>query len=211
MSKKRISSTSHTTRLYSRNESHVKKMVRDFGHENTKYRNVTAAIRHYVELGIATEKRTEGLTSVESRIVKTSQKEVIIETIRPLTKEIDRLTNIIEDLREENKDLRSGQFDIIQLLKPLSFLLKKCLHNILILRSVFYVFSLGYKSKDISSFTIKDWNNLVVAINNKTITLTEEELKRSAEEETDINLLNNNVRDAFKLVKNSKKTEQKDS
>ena len=93
----KISKTAHGTRLFVKDDWHVRNKVKDFGTTDTRFKDNTAAIRHYVHLGIVAEKRTEGVRILDDRIFKSTQTEVITDSLLPVKSAIDLLTKAMKE------------------------------------------------------------------------------------------------------------------
>lgn len=204
MSKLKISKASTPSRLFSNDERHIKNKVRQLRFEDKRFENNSAAVRHYVHLGVITEKRTETANTLDDRIIKSSQKEVVRSELIPLVEHINELTKEITFLREQQEvflaqmsknfeNLRarfetlfeqfSGQFGKLfaELLRT-GKINEEALRNAIVLRTIMFVFLIGYKTGRIDPKIQTDWNSVVAWTIKKAAELSAEQIMQIADE-----------------------------
>lgn len=199
MSEIKISNESLPARLYAPDTRHIKRRVAEFGGTDTRFKDKTAAVRHYVHLGIVTEKRTETANTLEDRIIKTAQKEVVIETLLPVKNSIDALIEAMQNFDRKQDahflDATKQNNTVIRRLEEFFYLAEKSLQklsddvissgvggeeilrNIVILRSIQYVFLLGYKTGKIEPDEKVNWEYVVRLAHEKARELSYAELE----------------------------------
>ncbi len=72
-----ISKTTQTVRLYAKDQTHIENMVQGFRFTETNFANVLAAIRYYINLGFSAETRVGTAHSLDGKIIREAQKEVV--------------------------------------------------------------------------------------------------------------------------------------
>lgn len=199
MSKKAVSKVNHTIRLFDNDNFHITKKVKELRYTDIKFKDNSSTIRHYVMLGIAYEKRTEAANTLDDTIIKRSQSEVVRGELNPIKTSIDSLITVIETLTHNQKinieevvksqelinlklDAINNQLsqNLLPLLKAITkseFLNLQSLRNIIILRSVLFVFLMAHRTDRIDPDKIKDWQKVIKFAHVKAEELTDEELK----------------------------------
>lgn len=102
---KPISKGSMGTRLFSKNEIHIKKMVKKNGSGDKRFKDDSAAIRYYVELGIAAENNAvEASENLVNSIFRRDQKQAVAEHLSPLAEAINILWEAVKTLDANQAD-----------------------------------------------------------------------------------------------------------
>ena len=100
-----ISRKGSPVRLLNRCQIHIEKMVRDLKHVDPNFANETAAVRHYVNVGIAAETATSDLRrSLDNTIVKKSIKTAAHDEITVLKKDLEKAVDLLKDLSKRQTE-----------------------------------------------------------------------------------------------------------
>ena len=199
MSKRAISKSNSSSRLFTKDEHYLKNKVKTLKFTDPNFRDNSSAIRYYVQIGIASERRVEAANSLDDKIIKSSQQEVVREELNPLKKSIDSLINVIERMNDNqnkntqevlksqeltnlkldsiNDQLSQHLLPLLKLITKSEFLNMQSLRNIIILRSVLFVFLMAHRTERINPDKIKDWQKIIKFAHVKAEELTDEELK----------------------------------
>lgn len=166
MATKKIGKQSISVRLNVGDEKHVNITVRTKGAVDARFNTVTNAVRYYVGLGIAAEKRVATGNDLGTRIIRETQREVFNQSLGPLT-------DILNGLREVMQEVREGQeaaetlanrtvLDLTGLMNKITQIGTRDLQNTLIVRSILFVYLLGFKTDRIAPDERTTWDNLIV-------------------------------------------------
>lgn len=192
-----------------------------------RFENNSAAIRFYVHLGIATENRTSVVNSLDDKIIKASQKEVVIETLLPVKNAVDTLTAAIEEFGSKQQEYfiaANKQNDALvrhiengfnglgeHITKSFTRLLheillngklnEQSLRNIIVLRSILYVFLLSYKIGRIEPNEKINWEKLVLEIHSKAQEISLAEIYELTTEEFETGVVKQLAREMFERLR----------
>ena len=244
---KSVSRTPNYTRLKVGDKKHIASMVEEFKKTDKRFENEASAIRHYVHLGIVAETSTDDLrNSLDSVIVRDSQKEAVRDELKPLAGVIKTL---VEKLDEQDQNLNEffadltkrtekieGSIDakaqaleasivdnsksiesrielnfsqlfstLTEITKQLSAMfnfVRYILRNLIILRSVIYIFLLGYKTGIIEGGKESQiiWNNLIQLAHQKAMDLSLVELTQLKDDQVESTVIQKMASDIFKEV-----------
>lgn len=223
MSKKTISKTTIGTRLFTKDEKHINHQVKSLRFINPNFKDNSSALRYYVQLGIAYEKGTETANTLDDKIIKSSQKEVVRSELDPLKNSIDSLIGIIKEMNQNNdtnfqevlksQDITNLKLDSIsdqltQNLLPLLKIITKSerlnlhsLRNIIILRSVLFVFLMAQKTGRIDPDKITDWQKIIKFAHSQAEELSDEELKQIESESFETSVVETLAHKLFNEIK----------
>lgn len=206
-----------------KDNDHLNRKVRSLRYDDKRFENFGAAIRHYVHLGIATEKRTETANTLDDKIIKASQKEVVTDSLLPLKTSIDDLIGAMRSFAQKQDEqyaesAKLGQHILRrvdgineQLSGQLGELLSKILtdgktteetlRNVIVLRSILYVYLLAYKTGRIEPNGDAAWTKLVVATTQKAQELSIVELQHLAQGNLETQVVEGLATEMFKIIK----------
>lgn len=203
MSTLKISKENLPSRLFEKDLNHVKRKVKESGYADTRFKDKSSTIHYYVRLGIGTETRTETANNLDDKIIKASQKEVVIESLLPVKNSIDGLTNVMQEFKEKqdahfteanrktdilmrrienlNEQINGQLGDILKQIMTTGKVSEESLRNVIVPRSIHYVFLFGYKAGRIEPSDNAQWTKLVSFAHQKAQQLSLEELQHLAE------------------------------
>ncbi len=181
MSERKKSGETWSGRLLVRDANFLKQKIKTDGVRDVRFKDRSAALAHYVHLGIAAEKQVEAANSLGDRIIRESQREVVIDSLRPLKEAIDKLTVTMtgfgelqaSSLSETTRVTRGIQEGVIHLAARS----RRELENIIIIRSVLFVFLLGIRTNRIQPDERTPWDKLIAFAHEKARELAVEETK----------------------------------
>ena len=208
---------------------HISKMIKELGKDDKKFENPAAAIRHYVHLGIAAETATSDLrNSLDNTIVKQSQKEAVRNELKPLSEIIEKLINTIKESKEENSQfftdvakrteiietkieraneniaaaIEQGNNSILEMMKSVLLTGEQTLRNLIVLRSIIYVFALGHKTGKIEpgKENLIKWNNLIALAHHRANQLSIAEVKMLSSEVLEAHIIQEMASDIFRQI-----------
>ncbi len=198
-----ISRINVSVRLLNKSKMHIEKMVRDFKRDDPNFATESAAVRHYVNIGIAAETATSDLrNSLDNYIVRKSQKLAVRDELKPLVGNIkknddfliefknntDRLLNDLATRSEKiEAKLDAGieaNNELIKLLKGFQITGEQSLRNIIVLRTILYIFLIGHKTGNIAPGKENEiqWSKLVRTTHSKANALSIAEIKMLSSE-----------------------------
>ncbi len=204
-----VSRTTNTVKLLIGDKMHIKQMVKEFKSTDERFKNETNAIRYFVHLGISAQQATENLqNSLDNTIVKNSIKEAVRKEISFHSAHIEKLQTITENLIKENEanfteiarrtdaieDLISAEGQTLLKTLNAGFLMSEdalrtnehalqtsehSLRNLIVLRSIFYVFLLGHRTGKIApgEEDLIKWNKIIILAHEKANQLSLKEIK----------------------------------
>lgn len=204
MSEKKISKAPTAGRLCRNDELHLEKQVKLFKTSDPKFKDNSAALRYYVNLGIKTEVRslkggnfdeTKGSLTARSNSNFGSNDPLI-----PIKNSIDILTKAVDDLSNKQYDFFQGQTEgitdlrneLLTQFEKVSTLintpsemeinaerfLKEILKNIVVFRCIHYVFLLGISPGSIPiKYETIDWQRVVKIVYDRAAKISPEELE----------------------------------
>lgn len=186
MKQRKISRVNTPARLFAKDEEHIRTKVKINGITDTRFKDNSSAIRYYVQNGIDYEKRIQSSNTLDSTIIKSSQKEVITETLKPVKSSVDDLINVMKDFGKKQEEHfteslklserlarrfeatnEQHESNYAELMKE--FLIggkinEEALRNAIVLRSILSVFLLAYKTGRIIPSDKTNWNKVVFFI-----------------------------------------------
>lgn len=199
--KKKISKQVSFTRLLIEDRKYLDEQILEYRGRDANFENLNAAIRHYVHVGIAATLQTDQIEhTLDNAIVKRSQKNAVRDELKPLSNNIKNLNEIIEFMMNENRNHFSQLMESSRVIedlidKKLELLMgaaeqmlltankgggteRESLRNIIVLRSLFYLFLLGHKVGRIDNGleNQKVWQALVITAHERANELSDEEL-----------------------------------
>lgn len=216
---KKLSETTHHIKIFMTDLRHIRRKLKD-ENDKAHFKSISSAIRHYVHNGIAAEDNIDYTrNSLKDRIVREAQKNIVFDAHKPLTRKIDRIETLIKNLEVQQdlnfrsqsnqfvnlEDALSGEFSkIAGFLNNLPAALpkapentsrepsleKEILKNILVLRSVMYVYVLGMfgKAVPITGDGNHFWVNLLEVAHREAHQLSALEIFKLDEEELELKL-----------------------
>lgn len=207
MPEQKISKENLPSKLYERDLNHIKRKVATDGKTDTRFKDKSSTIRYYVHIGIVNEKRVETAHTLDDKIIKASQEEVVSKSLSPLKKSIDDLITVMKNFETNqtefftesarqneyltrrieglNEMINSTLGDLIRQLLHNGRVSEETLRNVIILRSIQFVFLLGYKTGRIDPQERAPWDKLVKFAHQKAAALSLEELHALAEGKVD--------------------------
>ena len=230
---KKISKETTATRLFSKDSDHIKKLVRKNRFTDKRFENNSAAIRYYVELGIAAENSAEYPVkntdkNLDREIINSEQEDVVREDLIPLTNTVENLfgaikilganqaeyfTNSATQLSRIETHLERGIKEISrQLITSLESIYaqfdqsektgNETLRNLIVLRSVFYIFLLGHKTGKIEPGreNIGKWNQVIKLAHEKANGLSIKEVKMLSSAVLEANTIQSMAAEIFRQV-----------
>ena len=204
MSRKKIGTHSVTVRLYVSDEKYIKNKVTTEGQADTRFSSRTNAVRHYVQFGIAAERQVESANTLGQRIIKESQKEVVIDSLRPLKEALDKLTLTIGSLGASQQtalaETTRATTNLSDEVRNLAETGQRELANIFIIRSVLFVFLLGIKTNRIQPDERTPWDKLITFAHERAQQLAAQEVV--AGHNADSELVRKLANELFAAVKN---------
>lgn len=227
---KKISKEPAGTKLFLKDSEHIKKLVKKYRYTDKRFESSSAAIRYYVELGIAAENPVENSAEdLKHKIVLSSQKNIVDEQLVPLTEAIeilfermkifdknqtDYFTDSATHLNRIEAHLERGIKDISRQLLVTSLesiyaqfdgsgkIGEETLRNLIVLRTVFYVFLLGHKTGKTESVkeNIVKWSRMINLAHEKANELSMNEVKMLSSEVLEGAIIQNMAREIFRQV-----------
>ena len=226
---KKISKEPAGTKLFSKDSEHIKKMVKKRGVTDKRFDSNSSAIRYYVELGIAAENSPEDAgESLDQMIINSSQKNVLGEELISLTNAVGNLFAAIKTLGVNQADhftesaahlnrieahLERGIKEISrQLITSLESIYTQLdrgnktgdetLRNLIVLRSVFYVFLLGHKMGRIEpgKENLVKWDRIISLAHEKANQLSVKEIQLLANDALESTVIQKMAGDIFREV-----------
>lgn len=210
-----VSRTSNTVRLLVGDKLYIKEMVKEFKLTDERFRNETNAIRYFVHLGIAAQTATENLRkSLDNTIVKHSIKEAVRKELSYHSDHIEKLQNLITELTKANEknftdiarrtetiedQIQSSHNDLLKLLESMFLTGEQALRNMIVLRTVTYVFLLGHKTGQIEAGTdnFLKWKQIIFMAHDKANQLSIDEVKMLSAEELEAEVIKKMASDIF--------------
>jgi hypothetical protein len=213
-----ISRVNLTVRLLNGSKMHIERMVRELKRTDPNFATESAAVRHYVNVGIAAETATSDLrNSLNNNIVKRSQKEAVRAELIPLDNKVENLINEFKKFSEENGNLfrdisrrtelietklEAGNEAILNLLKSIDITSEESFRNLIVLRSIFYVFLLGHKAGRIEpgKENLQKWNYIINLAHQKANALSLDEIKMLSGEVMESEIIRKMASEIFQAV-----------
>ncbi|MBA2620683.1 MAG: hypothetical protein H0U87_05730 [Acidobacteria bacterium] len=196
-------------------------MVREFRNSDPIFSSIASAVRHYVHVGISAESASTDLRwTLDYSPIKKAQKDAVREELKPhsgniknLEVKIDALMlqsgQLFNDLtkRTENIEakLDAGFEDAINRLEKLLTTGDHSLKNIVVLRSLFYIFLLGIQTGKINTGkdNLTQWNTIVRTAHKKADEFAAEELRHLTSEKMESDVIKNLTLEIFSAVKDT--------
>lgn len=229
MRRKTISKKSVYTKLYTDDLKFINNEVQEHKDKDKNFINNSAAVRHYVHVGIVAEMQTDRLiNTLDNKVVRQSQKNAVRDELKPLAANIENLENTITELMEKNglyfnEIMRSSRVienlldqklenvlkslvDLLSESREIKNTVRESLRNIIILRTVFYLFLIGYRTDRIINGVEnqKVWISIVKLAHAKANELTDEELHLIDINKFDEVYIRNVTRDIFNEIQRLK-------
>lgn len=209
-----ISKISVSVKLFNGSKRHIEMMVRDLKSSDPNFANASAAIRHYVFLGISAETATTDLrNSLDNSIVRKSQKAAVRDELKPLNGNIDLMLETMKNFTEENarlfNDVAKRTADIESKLdagiEKILLTGEQSFKNIAVLRSLFYIFLLGIQTGkiDTGKDNLAQWNNIVRLAHEKAGEFADRELRELSTGRMESEVIKNLTLQIFTHVKNA--------
>lgn len=181
-----ISRTGMTVRLFNGSKMYIEKMVKELRFTDPNFATEAAAVRHYVNIGIAAETATSDLrNSLDNTIIKRSITDSVRSELKSHSNHIENLINAFKEFTAENSQISNeiarrteaiegrvengfesvavGFDSILNLLKDSLSVSEESLRNIIVLRTVTYVLLLGHKTGKIEPGreNLVKWQNII--------------------------------------------------
>lgn len=213
-----VSKTNSTSRLLNGSKMHIEKMVRELKYKDPNFASESAAIRHYVNVGIAAETATSDLrNSLDNSIIQRSIKNNLREELKSHSNHVENLIKAFKEFSEESSNLfrdvsrrtevietklDAGNEAILELLKSMSITGEQSFRNLIVLRSVIYVFLLGHKTGKIEpgKENLLKWNLLINLAHHKANALSLDEVKLLSGDVMESQIIRNMASEIFKEV-----------
>jgi hypothetical protein len=213
-----ISRINMTVRLLNGDKIHVEKMVRELKYKDPNFATESAAVRHYVHLGVIAETATTDLRgSLTNNIVKRSQKDAVRAELLPLDNKVENLVNAFKEFSEENSNLfkdvsrrtevietklDAGNEAILGLLKSMNITGEQSFRNLIVLRSIIYVFFLGHKTGRIEpgKENLQKWHQMINLAHQKANALSLNEIKMLTGDVMEADVIRKMASEIFKEV-----------
>lgn len=226
---KKISRETNATKLFADDLNHVKKIVKKNRYTDKRFESHSSTIRYYVELGIQAENSSDSgannldravinSTATDALRVEVLQLNEIIEnlsaTVKTLsanqtdyfacsTKKLQSLeASLANNLSEVSSQLNSDSEGIVKRLDRTEKTDSAMLHNLIVLRSVFYIFLLGYQTEKIKpgKDNLNKWGKLIEVAHQQANRLSIDEIKASASEELESAMIREMAKTIFREV-----------
>ena len=213
-----ISRINMTVRLLNGDKIHVEKMVRELKHKDPNFATESAAVRHYVHVGVIAETATTDLRgSLTNNIVKRSQKEAVRAELIPLDNKVENLISAFKAFSEENSrifrdvsrrtealetKLDAGNNALLELLKSMRVTGEQSFRNLIVLRSIIYVFLLGHKTGRIEpgKENIQKWTEMINLAHRKANALSLDEIKLLSGDVTEAQIIQKMASEIFREI-----------
>jgi ribosomal protein L16 Arg81 hydroxylase len=214
MSKSDISSVNCNVKLFSKSQLHISKKIREFKHKDKRFESTSAAIRHYVLLGIASENRVELAHSLDGRIIKETQKEVIADSLNPLKETLDKLIVAMQHFENRQENFLSSiskQYELLQ--REITGLTEKnnstndnkyaeeILRCVYILRAIMTVYLLAYNTNKNNPAGQTDWNNVMKNLYVKANDIALQEIEHLSADSLENELIDRLAREFWIIIK----------
>lgn len=215
---KQISRTSNFTKLFVGDKMHIKEMVKEYRLTDKRFESEAAAVRYFVHVGIAAQSATEDLNnSLDNAIIRNSIKEAVRKELSFHSAHIEKLQNMMEEYSRNNDDnfgdiarrtdtleakIDRGFEGIINFLKTILTTSEHALRNIIVLRSIIYVFFLGHKTGRIEpgKENLVKWNKLINLAHEQANKLSVKEIQMLANETLEATVIQKMAGDIFRQV-----------
>ncbi|MCY7375515.1 MAG: hypothetical protein LH472_06040 [Pyrinomonadaceae bacterium] len=176
-------------------KNHIGRMVREFKSIDKRFETEAAAVRYYVHIGIVAESATEDLSNnLNHSIIQRSIKLAVEKQLVAQSNHIEILQNLIKESTAKNEDnfsdiarrtssietkLDNGFELIVRLLNGILSTGEQALRNIIVLRSIFYVFFLGHQTGRIApgKENFMKWSTLINLAHDRANQLSIQEVK----------------------------------
>lgn len=216
-----ISKTNVMVRLFNGSKRHIDNMVRDLKTSDPNFASASAAVRHYVFLGISAETATTDVrNSLDNSIVRKSIKGAVRYELNPVKDGIDSLMAALKNFTEENSQifndiskrtadieskLDTGFEDTSATLEKLLTTGEQSFKNIAVLRSLFYIFLLGIETGkiDTGKENLAQWNTIVKLAHEKAGEFADRELRELSTGRMESDVIKNLTLQIFTHVKNA--------
>ena len=203
---KKISRETNATKLFADDLNHVKKIVKKNRYTDKRFESHSSAIRYYVELGIRAENSSDSMANnLDQAVINLSAADALRKEISRLNEIIENLsatmktlsanqtdyfadsteklrsieTSLANDLREISSQLARDSEGVSKRLERTEKTDSATLHNLIVLRSVFYVFLLGYRTDKIKpgKDNLQKWGKLIDVAHREANRLSVKEIK----------------------------------
>lgn len=228
MSERKISNESFPSRLFAKDTLHIKRKVKEAGATDTRFKDKTSAVRYYVQLGISTEKRTNSANTLDDKIIIASQKEVVTDSLLPLKHSIDDLITVMQNFDHKqsehfrqsnnwtealigriealNQSLNVAVGNLLNEILRSGKVSDESLRNIIVLRSIHYIFLLGYKTGNFDPNEKISWNEVILFAHKKAQELSITELQHLNEGTYEDTIVKKLAGDIFKEIQRLKRS-----
>ncbi|HLM59636.1 MAG TPA: hypothetical protein VK308_02420 [Pyrinomonadaceae bacterium] len=215
---KNVSRTNNTVHLYVGDKMHIKEMVKEFKKDDPRFSTESSAIRYYVHLGISTQRTTEDLKgNLDNAIIKKAIETAVRAELKFHSEHIEKLQNIVESFEQttggnfadlvkrttiiEDK-LDRGFESVINALKNILTTGENALRNLIVLRSILYVFLLGHKTGRIEpgKENIIKWQRIIKRAHEHANKLSVIEVKNLTNEMVEAQVIERISADIFREV-----------
>lgn len=174
---KQVSKITNATRLFVYDKKYISRMVAELKSSDPKYATESTAIRTLVHIGIAAQTGSENLrNSLDDTIIRKSLEKTVRTELVLHTNHLEILENKIDALIAKNKstfgdianqttrserNLAAGIEAVGKTSASALRFTEEILRNLLVLRSMFYIFFLGYKTGRIKEDYIGKWIDVI--------------------------------------------------
>lgn len=227
---KKISNETAATKLFSEDYQHIKKLVKKKRFTDKRFESNSAAIRYYVELGIAAENPVEDEgKNLDQEVINFSQRDALRDELIPLTVALENLFGAVKTLSVNQADyfsnsaahlhrieahLERGIKEISrQLVTSLESIYSQLdengktgdetLRHLIVLRSIFYIFLLGYQTGKIEPGTdnLEKWNSIIDLAHKKANELSLDEVKSLTAENAESKVVQRMANEIFEATR----------
>lgn len=216
-----ISKSSVSVKLFNGSKRHIDTMVREFRNSDPAFSSVASTVRHYVHIGISAESATSDLRwTLDNSAIKESQKNAVRAELKPHSGNIKNLIEEVKKLGDETEQLfrdltertnaietklETGFEDTSAMLEKLLTTGEQSFKNIVVLRSLFYIFLLGIQTGKINTGkdNLAQWNTIVKLAHEKSNDFAAEELRELSSGQMETDVIKNMTLHIFSAVKNA--------
>ena len=190
MQKRKKSVETWAGRLLVADSNYLKHKVKNEGQTDSRFRDKSSALSHYVHVGIAAEKQVATGNSLGERIIRETQREVIIDSLDPLKEVLDKLTTAVTCFGELQaaslEETKNSTHDLQTHLSLLQESGRRELENIFIIRSVLFVFLLGIQTNRIQPDEKTPWDKLIAFAHDRARELARKETALNATTDSEL-------------------------
>lgn len=215
---KSISRTNNTVRLFVGDKLHIKELVKEFKKDDPRFATEATALRYFINIGISTQRATEDLRgSLDHTMIKESISLAVSKKLKEHSDHIEELQNLIKNLVQTNEqnfsdianratkveDKLDQKFtEVINNVIKSNQTSEQGLRNIIVLRSIIYVFLLGIKTGKIppGEDHIQTWRRIISIAHRRANELSVQEVNSMTGEGVEAGIIQKISGDIFKEI-----------